>query len=131
RGLGLSPLAMKPLLLQIDPLDIAADARVTARAADGLNAEVFGLGGQEWKPAMAERPQVTVELMSLNLDGSVQPARLTVAIDTNALGNAKRWQALKWIGAPLSLWSAGDLSWANRRLEFNGQVNSTRLDIND
>ena len=122
---------MKPLLLHARPLQVATGSRIDCRVGSALSPAAYGLGGMAWRPAMAQRPSVTIELMSLDLSGSVMPARMTVAIATNELPKNVRWQALKWIGAPITLYAVDDLSWEGRKVQFEGEVQSHRLDIED
>ena len=119
---------MKPLLLTVEPFDIAAGARTLCRIADGLSSQVYGVNGQKWFPAVTARPQISLDLMSLDLDGTIQPARLDMEITLNELPADVNWRAAKWIGAPILLWSAEELEWSRRRSWFTGQVRSQRLD---
>lgn len=122
---------MKPLLLHARPLHVATGNRIDCRVGSSLSPGAYGLGGTPWRPAMAERPSISVELMSLDLDGSVRPATMTVGISLDELEKNVVWKALKWVGAPITLYSVEDLSWDRRVVEFSGEVRSHRLDIED
>ena len=120
---------MKPLLLHIRPLNTTTSERVDCRVADALNTEAYGAGGLQWRAAMTQRPQVNVELMSLDLDGRVLPSRMSVAINTRELGPLTLWQNLKWTGAPITLYSMEDYNYTGRRIEFSGEITQQRLDL--
>jgi hypothetical protein len=121
--------AMKPLLSLIEPWRLDTSSRVPIRIANGPNAEIYGMDGQPWTPAILERPQITVELMSIDLDGKVQAGRMTIKIGLDNLGTSVAPTALKWIGAPITLWSCNELAWSKRFVEFTGEVTAQRLDL--
>ena len=108
---------MKPLLAHVRPLDVKSNTRRDCRVGSAIESEAYGLGGQTWYNAMAERAQITVELMSLDLDGRVLPAKCTFAIALSELPDTVNWKGLKWIGAPITLYSVENLGWASRKIE--------------
>jgi hypothetical protein len=115
---------MKPLLCLVQPWDADAGARADIRVADALVADAYGLGGFRWLPAVEQRPQLTVETMSLDLDGRVQAARMTIG-----LAGAFAARNFKWVGAPITLWACPRLEYATRFVEFTGEVRTVRLDL--
>lgn len=117
---------MKTLLCLIQPWDIATAARTDIRVGDGLSADAFGLGGETWLAGMQERPQISVETMSLDLDGRVQAGRMTIVLTGDFI-----FQNLKWSGAPITLWSAPDLAYVARKTEFTGEVRTVALDLEE
>lgn len=115
---------MKPLLCLVEPWQVETSSRATVRVADALNAEAFGLGGLQWLPGMVKRPQITVETMSLDLDGRVQAGRMSIT-----LHGKFAMLGYKWTGAPITLWSCPGLEYESRLVEFTGEVTDQRLNL--
>jgi hypothetical protein len=120
---------VKPVLIYSEPFDKTAAARTAVRIGDSPNADGYGLGGVPWEPAVSQRPQLSIELMSPDMDGKVQAGQARFAILLNALQNAGDISRLYWQGAPVTIYSSPDLSMARAPVEFTGRITSARPDI--
>ncbi len=93
---------MTPILIQVQPYDVSLGGRINVLAADALEADAYGLGGLEWKAAIAERPILSLELMSMDLDGKVQSgkARFVLSLNHTDISLARR---MRWAGSPCAI----------------------------
>jgi len=117
---------MTPIYIVIQPFDPFASDRQTIRVASASTAAAFGLDGERWHPAITQRPVLSIELMSPDLDGRVQAGRCRFSIDLNAFKNPRmgRW---KWKGATVSVYSAPDLRLPSKP-DFSGIISNPTLD---
>ncbi len=118
---------MTPLLVHLQPFDVAANARVDVRIASALEAEAYGLNSVPWSPALHDRPQMSIEIMSTDLSGRVQVGRARFSMSLENAGLA-RTRSLKWGGAPVKIYSAKVLAWP-AVTEFDGEVVDHSYDI--
>lgn len=111
---------MTPLLIHIQPFDVAANARVDIRIGSSLEADAYGLNGQPWAPALIVRPQMSIEIMSTDLSGRVQVGRARFSMH---LGNAGiiETRQIKWGGASVKIYSAKALAWP-AVTELDGEI---------
>ncbi len=118
---------MTPILALIQPWDIVAAARVDVRVGSALEAEAYGLNATPWLPAMIERPQLSIEIMAIDLSGGVQvgKARIVIGIDAAGIPDTKNY---KWGGAPIKIYSASKLAWP-AVTEFDGEITEASLDL--
>jgi len=117
---------MTPIFAYLQPFDIAAAQRIEVRLADGPTADTYGTGGIEWFPAITERPVMSLETMSPDLDGKVLAGRARLSFNASMLGLAAR--QIKWAGAAAAIYSAKDLAWPPVT-EFDGFVIDPSVDI--
>lgn len=118
---------MKPVLIEIDPMNVATGSRVTYRVADGASADVFGIGGFVWTPAIVRRPVFNMELFNLVLDAQIQAGRASFEISLREMGLAGR-NDLKWEGAPVRIWLAPDLRLTSTPY-FSGILSQPQIDL--
>lgn len=118
---------MTPILIVIEPFNPATGLRETIRFGSALDPEAYGLEGQRWFPSISERPVITVELMSPDIDGRVQAARCRFAVSLDLFKSPKmaRW---KWKGAPVKVYAARDLKLPALP-DFDGLVESPTVDL--
>jgi hypothetical protein len=117
---------MTPILIILEPFNPITGTRETIRVASALSAEAFGLEGQQWIPALAQRPVMSIELMSPDLDGRVQAGRCRFSVDLNVFRD-KRMARWKWLGAAVQVYSAPDLKLLDTP-DFAGFVSTPSLD---
>lgn len=111
---------MTPILVHIRPFDIAASARIDVRAASALEGDAYGLGSFVWTPALVDRPQMSIEIMSVDLSGRVQAGRAQFTIAPLNAG-IELSRHIKWGGAAVKIYSATDLAWP-AVTELDGEV---------
>lgn len=100
---------MTPALIHIQPYDIQGAARIDVRIGSSSVADAYGLGGVAWAPSLTERPQMSFETMSADLDGKVMAGRSRFSFNMRGAGIQDR--QLKWVGAPTKIYSASALKW--------------------
>lgn len=113
---------MKPVLIYIRPLDQATNTRVDVRIGDGLSAEEFGTAGVPWQPALTQRPTLSIELMSPDMNGAVQAGSATFEIQLRALRGIDAAELLYWGGAPVVITSSGVLEGSTSVPDFWGYI---------
>lgn len=118
---------MTPILVLIQPFDITANARVDVRIGSTLESEAYGLGGLEWKPALIERPQMSIEIMSTDISGRAMTGRtrFTMSLENAGITSTR---SLKWGGAPVKIYSAKVLAWP-AVTEFDGEITDQSYDF--
>jgi len=117
---------MTPILIILEPFNPLTGLRETVRIASAATPAAFAIDGQSWKAAIAQRPTLSIELMSPEIDGRVQAGRCSFTVNLNAFANAAmaNW---KWLGAPITLYSAPDLVLPTTP-DFAGIVSSPSMD---
>lgn len=120
---------MKTVFAEIQPFRKLTGARVMVRVGDSPIADGFGAGGFDWEPAFIERPVTSHELMSVDLDGKVQAGRVRFSLKLSSITAIPDALTVDWQGAPVTIWTSGELSYARRVLEFAGHITSVRPDI--
>lgn len=121
---------MTPVLIHVRPQHPATLTRYDVRCADGPSAQVYGLGGLVWEPAILQRPLRSIELFTPAMDGRVQAGTARFALMLNAVTNLPiDPMTLYWKGAPVKIWSAPDLSLERASLPFDGYVTGAKPDI--
>jgi hypothetical protein len=118
---------MTPLLVHIRPFDVAANSRVDVYTASALEGEAYGLGGIAWAAGLIDRPQLSIEIMSVDLSGRVQVGRARFSVAPANAGIALT-RMLKWGGAPVKIYSAKTLAWP-AVTEFDGEITDHSFDI--
>ncbi len=118
---------MKPVLVHLAPLDKITAQRVAVRVGDAPSAEAYGAPGGPWLPALAVRPQLSIELFSKGLDGRVQTARARFAIRVGRLGGVAV-QRLSWRGAPVFIRVDDQLAGQAAAPDFVGHVRDDSYD---
>lgn len=119
---------MLPILILIRPLDLATGQRVDVRIGSAADATALGLGNQVWEPAVARRPRIAQDLMSLDLDGKFKLAAADFVIALNEMQQYLQPGRFYWAGAKVTIWSVADLDWNRRVVEFDGLVSTYPLD---
>lgn len=120
---------MKPLLFLIQPLNPATSLRVDVRAHSCPSPVYAGMGGFTWEGAITRRPRLMQDLMSPDLDGKVMTGRGDFMLGLNQILNVPNPAALNWSGAPVTIYDATSLDYANMTVEFTGIVANQTLDI--
>lgn len=110
---------MTPILVHLQPFDLAAAARIHVRAGDAAESEAYGLGGENWLAAVIDRPVFSIEVMSPDLDGKVLAGRSRVSLNYANLGLDGK--VIKWMGSVARIYSAKELAWP-AVTEFDGTV---------
>jgi hypothetical protein len=120
---------MKPLLIAAQPLNVPANARQVVRIGDSPVAEGYGLGNANWEPAVAQRPTLSIELMSPDMDGKVQAGQARFSLLLSQLQTAGDLTKLYWQGAPVTISTAAELSLNRAVTEFVGSISTARPDL--
>jgi len=112
-------------LVEVEPFDPIADARVTLRLASAELREITGLGGVSWAPALAEAPKTAITLFEGGFGDTVKPggARLPIVLP-RARDHFAFVDRAFWPGAAVKIYvgRAGDAwPWT---LHFVGKVAS-------
>ena len=103
-------------LIKVSPLNISTGSRVDlylSTFGKRADAEVNGLNGQTWIPAVAQPPVVGITLWSGDFGGSIDPGGATIPINLNVLSETySSVGTYVWIGAPVEIYTGepGD-SW--------------------
>lgn len=118
---------MTPIYIIIEPFNPTTGLRETVRLGSAASSAAMGLDGFAWTPAVAQRPVFSIELMSPDLDGRVQAGQCNFAINLNAFANGAAMAAWKWLGAPITLYSAPDLALPSAP-DFAGRIATPTLD---
>lgn len=113
---------MKPVLIYVRPLDQTTGQRVEVRIGDGLSAEDYGTGGVPWQPAMITRPTLSIELMSTDMDGTVQAGKASFEINLRSLRGIDAPELLYWKGAQVIIRSNGVLEGPSAVPDFWGYI---------
>lgn len=113
---------MKPVLIQIRPMVAATGQRIDVRLGDGLSAEEYGTAGLVWQPGITNRPSLSIELMSPDMDGKTQVGKASFEIDVRALRGIASPETLYWRGAPVTIRSTGVLEGPTAIPDFVGYV---------
>lgn len=121
---------MIPLLVHLRPWDVVAGAVFDVRVASGPSADTYSLGGfaAGWAAALTRRPLLSLDLMSLDLNGRTQLGRASFAVSLGQIPGFDFGKNLRWMGAQVTIYSARDQSWGNAAVEFVGMINSCTLD---
>jgi hypothetical protein len=119
---------MKPVLITIMALDKSTNQRVPVRVADGPNADVFGTSGLVWEPAITARPRLSIELMSLTMDGKVQAGQATFTIALDQILKVPNIKRLYWSGAPVVVYNTNILEGPTAVPDFSGYITSPKYD---
>lgn len=119
---------MLPILILIRPLDLKSGQRVDIRLGSAAEPTAHGLNNQFWEPAIARRPRIAQDLMSLDLDGKFKLAAADFIIALNQLDQHINPGRLYWAGAPVTIWSVEQLDWNRRVVEFDGLVTGAPAD---
>lgn len=119
---------MKPILILIEPFRKGPNTRVTVRVGDGGSAEAFGVGGQEWEPAIITRPVRSIELFDADMTGRTRAGQARFTLKLSSILAQLDSMKLDWQGAPVQIWSADDLQWPGELL-FKGLVDTARMDL--
>ena len=119
---------MKQVLIWLQPLDKPAGVRRDIRVGDGPTGENYGALGQVWEPAIITRPQLSIELFNVDLDGGVSTGRAQFALQLKSVRAVADPAALYWNGAPVVIYGerAGQ---ADGGVEFVGFVRDVSLDV--
>lgn len=120
---------MKPVLIYLRPLDRRTNARVDIRTADAPSAEDYGTSGVSWAPGILQRPSMSIELMSLDMDGQVQAGQARFTLSLARLGYVGDPTALYWRGASVVIHNTGVLEGADAVPDFWGNVTSETVDL--
>ena len=113
---------MTPQLVEIEAYDILTASPLMVRIADGPSAETFGVGGFSWSPAILKRAVMTVEILSIDLNARIQSGKASITLDRRALRSLPTSRLVKWTGAAIRIYSARDLSYDRKVLEFQGRI---------
>lgn len=119
---------MDGVLIHLRPYDPATETRVDVYVGDGGAGEVWGLGDQQWEPAIKARPATSLETMDPSLMGKVQAGRATFALALSAILSVPNPHLLYWTGAPVTIYAVPDLSWPRRLVEFSGSIEEAEPD---
>ena len=119
---------MLPILILVRPLDLKTGARVDIRLSSAADATAAGLGGESWEPAIARRPRIAQDLMSLDLDGKFKLAAADFVISLNDIHKHISPARLYWPGSSVTIWSVAALDWNRKLVEFAGLVTTAPLD---
>jgi hypothetical protein len=120
---------MDSILILIQPLDPATNSRVTVRLADGPSADIYGLGGVPWEPAILERPKYEIHLFDQDMSGKVQAGTANLGIMLSAIQQVPNADSLVWQSAPITIFNVNEVSWERRLVEYVGIVTSETKDI--
>lgn len=120
---------MKPLLFHVRPMTLATGVRSDVRLGSVPSPVYAGLGGFQWEGAVSRRPRFMLDLMSPQLDGRVQTARGDFMVNLNHVQAVTDPQGMMWSGAPITVYDATSLDYANMPIEFTGIVANASLDI--
>lgn len=96
-------------LIELEPLDLVAEARVTVRAAASNRADHAGAGGFRWWPALVTEPTIKIDLFDGDFSSEVRPAGASVSLALQPL--LKEFPLLHqydWAGAPVQLYDFRD-----------------------
>jgi hypothetical protein len=118
---------MKTLLIQVRPLDPITGNRVDVYLGTGPYSPAFGAGGITWEAAVTRRPTIMMDLMSPDMDGSVQQARASLGLNLSKVRNVPNVLRFVWAGAPIIIYVADRIR--TFPVEFVGVVRQGQLDI--
>jgi hypothetical protein len=119
---------MKPVLIYARPFSLTAMTRVDVRIADGGAAADYAVGGFQWEPVVTTRPQQSIELFTLTLDGKVQTGKCSFAFNPRQIRAVPNAENLYWDGAPIVINCEGPLEGPTAIPEFVGRVESSLFD---
>ena len=119
---------MKPVLIYLRPLNKRTNQRVDVRVADGPSADVFGTAGYQWEPAVTVRPKLSIELMSVAMDGKVQAGQASFTIALDQVRNVPGVRRLYWSGAAVVIHNTSILEGPTAIPDFYGYVSSFKYD---
>lgn len=118
---------MKQVLIHLRPFDQAAGVRRDVRIGDGPNGEIYGALGQVWEPALVVRPQLSIELFNLDLDGGVATGKAQFVVQLGSVTSVAAPLDLYWKGAPVTIYS-DEAGQAGGGVEFEGYVRDATPD---
>lgn len=118
---------MKQVLIHLRPFDRAAGVRRDVRIGDGPNGEIYGALGQAWEPALVVRPQLSIELFNLDLDGGVATGKAQFVVQLGSVTSVAAPLDLYWKGAPVTIYS-DEAGQAGGGVEFEGYVRDATPD---
>lgn len=118
---------MKQVLIHLRPFDQAAGVRRDVRIGDGPNGEIYGALGHAWEPALVVRPQLSIELFNLDLDGGVATGKAQFVVQLGSVTSVAAPLDLYWKGAPVTIYS-DEAGQAGGGVEFEGYVRDATPD---
>jgi hypothetical protein len=120
---------MKPVLIYARPFSLAALARIDVRMGDGGAGADHAVGGFAWEPVITGRPELSIELFTLALDGQVQAGKCKFSCKPKQLMNVgTNPELLYWDGAPITVFCDGPLEGPTAIPAFTGTVQSPSYD---
>lgn len=119
---------MKTTLIKVSPLNTVTNARVDLYVGDAGNAQDLGAGGIFWEPAIIVRPQLSIELLSPDLNGSIQVGKMHVEFNLGLVRQVQSPERLYWNGAAIALQADGVLEGPTASPEFIGYVTAYTYD---
>lgn len=120
---------MKSVLIHLRPFDKAANVRRDIYVGDGPSGETYGAGGFVWEPALVTRPQMSIELFNLEMDGSVQTGRAQFVIAIDAITAVANPRDLYWKGALVTIHFDASVEGNGNEADFAGYATQASLDV--
>lgn len=120
---------MKSVLIHLRPFDKAANVRRDVYVGDGPSGETYGAGGFIWEPALVARPQMSIELFNLEMDGSVQTGRAQFVIAIDAITAIANPRDLYWKGALVTIHFDASVEGNGNEADFAGYATQASLDV--
>ena len=121
---------MKPVLIFLNPYDKKTGARRAVYVASSPSAEHYGAGGTSWQPALVQRPQLTIDLFTPDMDGAIQTGKASFTIALNALRDMPDAADLYWRGALVVIYASAPIEGPTARPEFVGYITQAAPDTN-
>ena len=118
---------MKPALIHVRPVDTKTDLRVDIYLGTASRGAFLGIGGLSWETAVVRRPRISVDLMSPDLDGTIQTMKGDFAINLKKIKQHPDSTRLNWVGAPVIIYDASGMSLD--KVEFTGIVRQPSPDL--
>lgn len=118
---------MKSVLIHVQPFSTRLTTTIDVRAGDSLEADAYGLGGEEWRPAIVRRPNFSLELFTPQLDAQIQVGRANFTMSLHGLGLVDR-NDLRWLGAAVKIYVLAGLEFDASNPFFDGIISSAQID---
>lgn len=120
---------MKSLLIHVRPLRFSTMQRVDIRLGSAADGAALGLGGFVWESCVVRRPRLSIDLITEEMDGALQPGRGDLEINLETITQVTDAQQLHWSGAPITIYDADDLDYATMPVEFTGIVKEPKPNL--
>lgn len=114
---------MRGILALIQPWNPLLGARETIRLGSASNGLTTGLAGYDWETGpFARRPRLSMEFLDDELSGRLMTGRGDLGLNVSQIKGSASPKALRWIGAPITVWSGDGPEFSDMKVEFVGTV---------